>query len=345
MATSDVDEGVFMTLDHHSSAINTVGSQSPKVSICIPTRNYAHYLKAAITSVFEQTFDNYEVIIVDNDSTDATETLVRELAKQDNRMRYIKNDSNIGLCENFNRCLSYANGEYIKFLCADDILHPTCVERMTKCLDENPSALLVSGGSEFIDESGGGLGFERYSDKDKYVAGHDAIQRCLFGKNYIGPPTSVMFRNVSVNRGFREDLKHLVDLEFWFYLLEHGGLVVISDPVCLVRNHSEQFTKRNIRSGVLVEDNLLLFDEYKNKSYIKPTFIDRFGHVIRIAYRVWLSRKYLTNIRRTEILKRYSSIIIYYSIIPIIYFGIVASSGEIWRQLDKRMALTKFSKK
>lgn len=309
-------------MDIITSASNKeVAKNLPRVSICIPTRNRAHFLRAAILSSLEQTFEDIEVIVIDNQSTDGTEELVHELADEDNRIQYIRNDSDIGLCRNFNRCLEHARGEYIKFLCSDDILLPICVEQMVKCLDEAPSASLVLGGVELIDEFSENLGRERYSNENKYVTGPDAIQRCLFGKNYIGPPTAVLFRAALADRGFKEELTHLIDLEMWFYLLEQGGLVSLSDSICLVRKHSGQLTNQNIRSSILVEDNILVFNAYREKTYIKPTFINRIEHVLRIAWRVWVSSKYLTDKRKNEILNRYSSKIAYYTIIPAVSLG------------------------
>ena len=108
---------------------------NPKVSVLIPTYNYAHYLPEAIDSVLAQTFEDFEVIIVDNCSTDNTEEIVMEYLQKDKRIQYFKNEENIGPYRNYNQCLLYASGEYIKFLNADDKFAPTLLEKFVHILE------------------------------------------------------------------------------------------------------------------------------------------------------------------------------------------------------------------
>ena len=93
----------------------------PKVSVLIPTYNYARYIGEAIESVLNQTFTDFELIIIDDQSKDNTDEVVAKYL-HDPRVSYHKNPVNLGLVGNFNRALELANGEYIKFLLADDKL-------------------------------------------------------------------------------------------------------------------------------------------------------------------------------------------------------------------------------
>src|SRR5687768_14893088 len=99
--------------------LNKGNKDSPRVSVLIPTYNYARYLDEAIQSAIRQTFTDFEIIIVDNNSTDNTAEVISKYLT-DPRIRYYRNKSNIGLINNFNRCLELATGQYIKFLLADD---------------------------------------------------------------------------------------------------------------------------------------------------------------------------------------------------------------------------------
>src|SRR5688572_5841450 len=101
---------------------------SPKVSVLIPTYNYAHYLDEAIKSVLNQTFSDFELIIVDDKSSDNTSEVVQKFLS-DPRVSFYINDENLGLVHNFNRCLEYAKGDYIKFLMADDIFNEQLLEK------------------------------------------------------------------------------------------------------------------------------------------------------------------------------------------------------------------------
>ena len=189
-------------------------SNTPKVSVCIPAFNAAEYLRQAVESALGQSYRDFEIVIVDNCSTDQTGALVDEMLKKSNgRIRYYKNDRNIGLVGNFNRCLEYAKGAYIKFLCADDLLLIGCLERMVAGLDAYPSVKLASSSRLVIDEHSNELGIRRYKNGDAIVRGNQAITRCLFGGNYIGEPTAVMFRKSDLKGGFREDMPQLSDMD------------------------------------------------------------------------------------------------------------------------------------
>ena len=107
----------------------------PKVSILIPTYNYAHCLDEAMESVLSQTFSDYEVIVIDDGSTDNTDEVMQKYAS-DPRVAYYKNPVNLGLVGNWNKCLSYATGKYIKFLCADDKFRSDLLEKFVAVMEE-----------------------------------------------------------------------------------------------------------------------------------------------------------------------------------------------------------------
>ena len=115
----------------------------PKVSILVPTYNYAHYIGEAIESALNQTYTDFELIIVDDQSKDNTDEVVARYLS-DSRVSYYKNKVNLGLAANFNEALKYAKGEYIKYLLADDLLHPTLLEKMVPVMDKYPDVSLVT---------------------------------------------------------------------------------------------------------------------------------------------------------------------------------------------------------
>lgn len=295
-------------------------SNIPKVSVCIPIFNAAEYLRQSIGSVLEQNYQDFEIIVVDNCSTDHSASLVSELQQSSNgRIRFFQNDRNIGLVGNLNRCLEYAAGAYIKFLCADDLLLPGCLEQMAAGLDAQQSVKLVAGGRSIIDQQGCKLTIRRYSSSDVTVPGKQAITECLFGSHYIGEPSAVMFRKSDLAGGFREDMPQVLDMDMWFRLLEQGDLLYIGEPLCAIRQHADQMTHANIKSGALVDDNIKLFEAYSHKAYIKPTLPLVAQHKVYIAYRVWMSRKYISSEKRDLVLHRYGSVLAYW-LMPIVWF-------------------------
>jgi glycosyltransferase involved in cell wall biosynthesis len=300
---------------------------SPKVSVCIPVRNGGDFLPLAVDSVLEQSFDDYELIIVDNCSTDGTVKWIEENASTTPKIRFYQNATNIGLVGNFNACLGYAKGEYIKFLCADDLLLPGSVQRMSDGLDADSSVALVVGGRNLIDEKGAPIAALRYAAENAKIPGKEAINRCFFGKNYIGEPSAVMFRKKNAQRGFQESLPQLMDLEMWFHLLEQGPMVSLADEVCAIRQYSGQMSQHNIKTGALIEDNVRLSDAYGNKSYIQNTWTNQTSRKIRIAYRVWMCRDALNADKRDQILATQSSRIFYYAVMPML-----AGMLAMWRK-------------
>ncbi|PYE85248.1 glycosyltransferase family 2 protein [Phyllobacterium leguminum] len=269
----------------------------PKVSICIPTYNGARYIREAVVSALQQEYPSFEIVIVDNCSTDGTEVLLSELLLQSDKIHFFKNETNIGLAGNFNKCLEHAQGEYIKYLCADDFLLPGCLEQMAAVLESHPTVSLVCSGRTNINESRP-LGLRRYSSRTAVVSGYEAINRCLFGGNFIGEPTATMFRKSDARSEFRNDLPQLLDMDMWFRLLERGDLYSIASPLCAIRCHSAQITQENIKSGKIIDDNILIFDEFSKKAYLRVSFWPIIRHKWMMAYRVWVSRQYISKKKR-----------------------------------------------
>lgn len=108
----------------------------PKVTIAIPTYNRAKFLGAAIKSVLGQTYTNFELLIVDNASTDDTKTVIASF--KDRRIKYHKNSKNIGMMKNWNKCVELSIGKYLMILGDDDILYPDFLERSLAVHRENP---------------------------------------------------------------------------------------------------------------------------------------------------------------------------------------------------------------
>lgn len=281
---------------------------NPRISVCIPTYNCSGYVRQAIESALEQDCRNVEIVIVDNCSTDGTASVIEDITRNSRqRIRFFRNERNIGLVGNLNRCLEHARGEYIKFLMADDLLRPGCLNKMTAALDANASVSLVASARLIIDESGRDLAVRRHSAEDVLVPGEQAITECLFGSHYIGEPTAVMFRKGDLDGNFREDMPQVLDMDMWFRLLEHGNLLYLGEPLCAIRIHENQMTRSNVKSGALVDDNVRLFEIYSRKPYVNPSRYLVWKHRIYMTYRVWMSRRFMPGPKRDGVLKKYGS--------------------------------------
>jgi glycosyltransferase involved in cell wall biosynthesis len=127
----------------------------PKLSVGFPVYNGETYLRNALNSLLGQDFEDFELIISDNASTDGTSEICREYANRDKRIRYFRIESNQGATWNWRRVLELAEGTYFKWAAHDDECHPTMFRRCVELLDQSgPSVVLAYSQFEFIDEAG-----------------------------------------------------------------------------------------------------------------------------------------------------------------------------------------------
>lgn len=130
---------------------------TPRVSIGVPVYNGENFLSEAIECLLNQTFTDFEIIISDNGSADATEEIVQAYMKRDSRIRYYRNDINLGAAKNYNVLVEYAQGEYFKWMAHDDLIAPTFLEKCVGVLDSDPSYILAYTRAVEIDEKGNEL--------------------------------------------------------------------------------------------------------------------------------------------------------------------------------------------
>lgn len=277
---------------------------SPKISICIPTYNYAEYVTFAIDSVLDQTFNDFEIIIQDDHSSDNTcEVVQRYLG--DERISLEINEYNLGLAGNWNRCLSKAKGEYIKFVFADDMLaSPDALGTMVSILDSDPSISIVGCSRNIIDSTLQLLRIHSEFSEDFLVDGRKLIHHCLFKeRNLIGEPTVVMFRRADCTRGFNGNYKHLIDMEMWFHLLEKGRFAFVNEPLVSFRVHSRQKTNENVKNLVHIDEFHRLLEDYLKKSYIRTNRVAKYYWKYNAIYQFWkAARKGM--IGRSEALRK-----------------------------------------
>ena len=116
---------------------------NPSLSIGLPVYNAEQYLPSALDSLLTQTYRDFELIISDNGSTDATESICRRYAEADSRIRYVREDENHGAIWNFNRVFELAQGRYFKWAASDDLCAPTFLEKCVDVLDRDPDIAWV----------------------------------------------------------------------------------------------------------------------------------------------------------------------------------------------------------
>jgi glycosyltransferase involved in cell wall biosynthesis len=129
----------------------------PRVSIGLPVYNGERYLREAVESILGQTFEDFELILADNASTDGTADICRAYAAADSRIRYVRNDTNIGVYRNCNRVIQLSTGEYFKLAAADDVCHQQLVARCVDVLEADATIVAAYSRTRFMDDSGNWL--------------------------------------------------------------------------------------------------------------------------------------------------------------------------------------------
>src|SRR5580700_7500503 len=133
-----------------------------KITVLMPAYNAARFLPAAIASVLEQTYDDFEFIIVDDGSTDETPLILRSFANQDSRIKIITHP-NMGMGRSLNEAMQEAKGNWIARIDADDVMMPQRLERQIVFLQENPHLAVASSLVYYINEKGRTIG--KYSSR------------------------------------------------------------------------------------------------------------------------------------------------------------------------------------
>ncbi len=205
----------------------------PSVSICIPVYNAEKTIASTIQSVLDQTFQDWQLIIVDNCSTDKTLDVVKTFT--DKRISFFQNETNCGMVNNWNKCLEKADTDYIQLLCADDELEKDCIERKYKFLSEHENLVAVSSGTFIVNADNEVLLQRRNFSRNCIINGDKIIKKSFRTKNLFGEPSNVMFKKSAMLKAgiFSNSVPYSPDWEYWLRLARYGDFAFIKD--CLVR--------------------------------------------------------------------------------------------------------------
>jgi glycosyltransferase involved in cell wall biosynthesis len=207
----------------------------PLVSVIIPTYNSARYIEEALESVFEQTFQDFEIIVVDDGSSDETREILK---KYGDRVKYLFQE-NSGPAGARNRGISNARGKYIAFLDADDLWLPTKLEKQLSLFRQRAHLGMVTTGACSFDEKGV-YGFSANKRKTLMMGN---IARNIFLRSNLGTPTVMARKEVFDNIGlFEENIRQAEDDNMWIRIAAHYDIELIDEALIKVRNHPRRMT-------------------------------------------------------------------------------------------------------
>ncbi len=230
-------------------------------SVAIPVFNRRDLVRKALESALNQNVPGLEILVVDNCSTDGTWEILQTY--QDPRLRLVRNDENVGLFGNFNRCLALARGTYLRFLCSDDILIPGCLESEIRIMKAHPEVALLSTAGQLVDAEDRSLGSVADDMSPGIYTGPSAIRAWFdffssYGRNPFNYPSGVLFRREAALQvgEFDASMRLAGDVNFYLKVLEHGELAITNVLGCKVLVHEQQEQVAANLSGAGMREHL-----------------------------------------------------------------------------------------
>ncbi len=230
-------------------------SRLVEVSVLMPAFNAELYVRQSVNSVLNQTFEDFELLVIDDASTDGTAGILEGF--RDPRVRVLRNASNVGIVGSLNRAMAEARGRYIARTDADDLCRPTRFARQVRFLDQHPRVLLVASGMANL-ELGRVSPSRRAWDPDPAV-----LRWLLHLGNPVGHP-SMMFRTdvvESLGSYLRPEFQYAEDFDFSHRVLRHGEIAVLPETLMLYRQHGGNVT-RNRRADMIARAAAVLVAAY-----------------------------------------------------------------------------------
>lgn len=211
-----------------------------KVTILLPAYNAALYLRDSLNSIMRQAFKDFDVLLIDDGSMDDTSKIAIEYSNIDRRIKYYKNEKNIGLIKTLNKGLSLAKGEYIVRMDADDIMFDDRLYKQVKYMDSNPECFVCGGQMEYI----GGLTGMAPILPQKY---EDLLYLSLINCPLYHPTTII--RNSAIKQfglKYNDSYKHAEDYKFWSDIIfsHPNSIANIKDVVLFYRISNNQITAK-----------------------------------------------------------------------------------------------------
>lgn len=258
--------------------------ERPLVSVCMPAHNAERWIREAIDSVLEQTYSGFELVVSNNASTDATAEIVRSY--RDPRIRLETIANLIGPVSNHNRSVRLSTGRFVKFLYADDLLLPGCLEEMVMLALEDPGIGLVFAPREILLEDDGdetdldwsrrhsGL-HEHFTELATINDGRVLLRQLLaagIDLNWVGEPSAVMASRACLTTVglFNPRVLQIADLDLWLRIMLSYRVGYIPHPLSIYRHHGQSVTAANARFGRDWLDRLWLLEGLAADPLLSP---------------------------------------------------------------------------
>lgn len=217
--------------------------KKPRINISVLMASYNHkaWIADAIESVLNQTYCNFELIIVDDGSTDGSGDVIKEYAKKDSRIHYELLASNIGAVAATKRCYNQSTYDYIAIINSDDVWNPTKLERQIACFEADNTLDIVFTTGLLINQTGKKIHYNRNEFERKlHLKTKEALMNYFFFHgNPLWHPSVLIKKSCYETHGFYHmALRYLPDFELWARLCLHCNLLVLNEQLIQLRQHA-----------------------------------------------------------------------------------------------------------
>ena len=266
----------------------------PLVSICMPTYNGSKHISEAIESILNQSFSNFELLIIDDGSSDDTVSIIKSFS--DDRIRFIQNVKNCGLVGNWNRCLSEAKGSYIRFLFQDDIMSGDSLEKQVDAFRGNSMVSLCFGASCVINDQGRVTMRRRPFKRSRIFNGDEIMHRSFRTYNFYGEPSNVMFSMSASKRvgSFDDSMTYAPDWDYWLRLSSCGDVAYVDEELSRFRVNTESMTGKLFQedSARLKKDDAFFIEAVSKRFETSISNVDVLLHKVSVTLRTFGKRIY-----------------------------------------------------
>lgn len=212
----------------------------------MPAYNAEHYITSSIESILKQTFGDFELLIVDDQSTDRTWEIIENASKGDSRIKIFRNSENLGVAKTRNFLIREATGDYIAWQDADDVSVLTRISDEYEFMEKNQSVAIVGGYLEFIDERGRALRVRSYPEGDR------ELRKNIFKFSPVAQPVAMIRKSMLMKTAlFDPDLKQAEDLDLSFKLGREGKFANIPKVLLKYRYYPSSLSANKLRENIL----------------------------------------------------------------------------------------------
>ena len=262
-----------------------MNNQNPKVTVRISAYNHSAFVEQAVRSVVDQTYEDFELIVIDDGSTDETPFILERLSKLYGF--YFERQSNMGVSKTLNKITNIAKGEYISGVASDDYYHPRKLELLVPILERHPHAAVVHAAADFVDRDGSKINSSQYARKQSEKMDGNIFHSLLVRGCYIDGPTTVIRKEALEAVGGYDEGCPIEDWDMWLKLAKRYQFLYHPEVVAFYRCHGANTYRDPTKTMAMLRAEKHILDKWSDelgyREAIKCHYLKSFKRLARDA--------------------------------------------------------------